>query len=113
MPMRVGFADQRRMMLEAELERIRSELPLLGIERAYLIGRFANGEVGPETGLDLLIVQRTDEPFHRRADFFTNHVVPRLDVSWFVYTPEEFEHLEDGDPLVRDALRLGEEIYAA
>lgn len=113
MPIRLGFADQRRKMLEAELERFRAELPTLGIERAYLIGDFASGKADPETGLELVIVQSTEESFHRRPDFFTNHLLPRLGVDWFVYTPAEFEELGDRDPVIREALRLGEEIYDA
>ncbi len=113
MPMRVGFASQRRTMLEAEVERFREELPVLGIERAYLIGDLASGKVGPKTGLELLIVQQTDQPFHRRPDFFTNHLLPRMATTWLVYTPEEFNELQARDRLIREALRIGEEIYAA
>ena len=113
MPMRLGFGDQRRMMLEAELERYRAELPTLGIERAFLIGEFAMGDAGPETGLEILIVQKTDEPFHRRPDFFTNHLLPRVGVEWYVYTPEEFEALQDDDPVLLHAQRVGDELYAA
>lgn len=113
MPMRIGFGKSRRMMLEAELERYRAEIPTLGIIRAILLGEMAMGEVGAETGLEILIVQQTEEPFHRRGDFFTNHLLPRLSVEWYVYTPDEFEELSDIDPVLIHAQRVGDELYAA
>ena len=71
MPMMFGFGGQRKQMLEAELQRFIEEMPQLGMEAMYLIGPFARGEVDPATVLDLIVVQETDQPPHRRADFWT------------------------------------------
>lgn len=108
-----GFARQRKALLDAELQRIVAEFSTLGIQRAMLTGDFAEGRVGPETGLEILVIQQTDRPFHRRPDFFTSHVIPRVAVRWWVYAPEEFEEFASEDPVIRQAMRIGEELYAA
>ncbi len=110
MPMMFGFAQQRRQLLEAELQRILSDLSLFGARRVYLTGDLAAGRVGPETALELVIVQATGEPFHRRPDFWVTHLRPRLATRFIVYTPEEFEALESEDPLLRWAVHQGEMI---
>ncbi|MBA2447293.1 MAG: hypothetical protein H0V51_04635 [Chloroflexi bacterium] len=110
MPMMFGFSGQRRQLLEAELRRIAAELPRLGALRAYLVGALPLGSVDPETELELLVVQPTDEPFHRRADFWVNHLRPRVGTRFLVYTPEELEALADVDPLLREAQRIGEAV---
>jgi len=110
MPMMYGFAAQRKQMLEAELERLRIEMPPLGAMRVALTGDLAVSRVTPETALELVIVQVTDEPFHRRSDFWVTHLRPRLDTSYFVYTPEEYEELVDTDLLLMAVERDGEVI---
>ncbi|HIK98002.1 MAG TPA: hypothetical protein EYG13_00440 [Dehalococcoidia bacterium] len=110
MPMMYGFAQQRKQLLEVELERLRNEMPQLGAMRVALTGDLVMGHVTPETPLELVVVQMTDEPFHRRADFWTTHLRPRIDTSFFVYTPEEYEELADSDPVLVAVEREGEVI---
>ena len=86
MPMMFGFARQRRQLLEAELERFTSEMPPFGAYRAYLIGDVAKGNIQPDTELDLVLVQDTNEPFHRRADFWVTHLRPSVGTRFLVYT---------------------------
>jgi hypothetical protein len=107
MPMMFGFVQQRRQMLEAELQRITPELQPFGALRAYLVGDLPRDIVHPDTELELLIVQETDAPFHRRADFWTAHLRPQVGTRFLVYTPQELEELEQVDPLILDAQRLG------
>lgn len=111
MPMMFGFSAQRRQMLEAELVRVAEELPAFGSLRMHVIGDFARHEVRVDTPLELVIVHPTDEPYRRRADFFVDHLRPRLDIRFHVYTPEEFEQLVDEDPLLIDAIALGEPVF--
>ena len=81
---------------------------VFGARRVYLTGDLAVGRVGPETALELVIVQATVEPFHRRPDFWVTHLRPRVATRFIVYTPEEFESLEAEDPLLRLAVYQGE-----
>ena len=102
-----GFAAHRRDQLDAELRRMSEELPKLGVQRAYLTGGFAQGAVDHETSLDLVLVHETAEPYHRRADFFTTHLRPRVGANFAVYTPAEFDRYEHDDPLLIAAIRSG------
>ena len=111
MPIMIGFSQHRRQLLEAELRRALEEMPQLGAERIYLTGGMALGHVGPETELELVIVQRTDEPFHRRADFWASHLRPRVATRYTVYTPDEVDSLAETDPLLISALAYGEPVH--
>ncbi len=111
MPMMVGFAEQRRMMLEAEFVRFVEELPSLGVERLYVTGDFGEHVVRSDTPLEVVVVHSTAEPWRRRADFFVDHLRPRVETRFHVYTPEEFAELADGDPLLARARAIGEPAY--
>lgn len=106
--MMIGFSRQRRQLLEAELQRLVTELPPLGVRRMYLTGELARGAAGPDTELELVIVQETDERFHRRPDFFVSHVRPRIATRFLVFTPPEFEQLQGEDPVLMAAVQTGE-----
>ena len=110
MPIMIGFARQRQQLIEAEIARMAEELPKLGVLRAWVTGEFARGRVGPDTPLDLVVVHDTPQPPHRRPDFFVDHLRPRLDTRFAVYTPEEAETLEGADRVLSEAARLGEPI---
>ncbi len=111
MPMMYGFGVQRRQMLETELKRFVDEMPQLGMETMFLVGPFARGDIGPGTVLDLVLVQETNEPIHRRADFWTTHLRPQLGVNFYVYTRDELENPPSPDPLLHDAFNNGERVY--
>jgi hypothetical protein len=111
MPMMYGFGAQRRQILEAELQRLVEEMPQLGMEAMYLVGPFARGEIGPDTVLDLVVIQETNDPVHRRADFWTTHLRPRIGINFFVYTRDEFENPQGGDRLLHDAANNGERVH--
>ena len=106
-----GFGAQRRQMLEVELQRFVAEMPQLGMETMFLIGPFARGVVTADTVLDLVIVQETDEPPHRRSDFWTTHLRPRIGINFYVYTPDEFENNLEDDLLLQHAFSIGERVY--
>jgi hypothetical protein len=111
MPMMFGFAQHRRQLLEGELARMLPELAPFGALRAYLVGVLARGTVGPESELELVLVQETAEPFRRRPDFWTAHLRPKCGTRFLVYTPEEFETLADEDPILLAAQRWGEALF--
>jgi hypothetical protein len=108
MPMMFGFADQRRQLLAAELERIMVDMRVFGALRMYVTGDYGAGCVKADTELELVIVQITDAPFHRRPDFWVTHLRPRLGTRFIVYTPEEFETHSGSDLVLMEAERIGE-----
>jgi hypothetical protein len=110
MPMMFGFSDHRRQLLEAEARRFAVEAPPFGALAAWIVGDLARGKVGPETELELVIVQATDEPFQRRGEFWEAHLRPRVGTRYLVFTPEEVDELGDVDPLLREAQTAGEPV---
>ena len=62
----------------------------------------------PETELELVIVQETDEPFQRRGEFWESHLRPRVGTRYLVFTPEQADELAEGDFLLRGAITSGE-----
>ena len=111
MPFRMGFTRFRREALAAELERISAMFPQLGVQRAIVIGDVAAGRVGPESTLELIMVQDIPGSFPRRMDFFTSHLAPSVATVFYVYTPEEFQALQESSPFLRAALGRGRTVY--
>jgi hypothetical protein len=108
MPMMFGFAEHRRQLLEAEARRFAEEAPPFGAMAAWIVGDMARGQVGPETELEIVIVQMTDEPFQRRGDFWESHLRPRVGTRYLVYTPDEMDEHGEVDPLLIEAMTRGE-----
>ena len=113
MPMRVGFIQFRRQMLERQLDEMMAVLPTLGIHKAILIGDLVSGDFSPSSSLDLVFVHDTDQPFGRRADFFSYHIGSQVGMTAQVYTPAEFEQLQDARPALYAAGQRGRIIYDA
>ena len=113
MPMRVGFIEFRKQMLERELGTITAMLPQLGIEKAILIGDMVTEDYRPDSRIDLVIVHDIDRAFGRRADFFSFHLGSAVAVDTQVYTPEEFETLKDTLPALHAACEKGRVIFDA
>jgi len=113
MPMRIGFTNFRQQMLERELDRIIETMPILGIEKAILVGDMVTGKYSPDSRIDLVIVHQTDRCFGRRADFFSYHLNSSVAVDTQVYTPEEFEALQETNPTLKLAVEKGREIFHA
>lgn len=112
MPMMFRFAEQRRELLRAEFLRIAGELPALGAIRFWPAGDLAEEHVGPGSELEIVLIQETDLPFHRRADFFTSHLRPTVGTRFLVYTPDEADALADDDRLLARAIQLGDAVQA-
>src|SRR5437867_11820925 len=86
-----GAGERRRRRLEADLERIVTALPGLGVRRAILFGSLARGDVGGQSDLDLIFIADTRERFPERCRRFYETLEPRVGMDVLVYTLEEFE----------------------
>ena len=111
-PMMFGFGQQRKQMLESELRRFVDEMPPLGMTRLILVGDLVSYRGnGHASEIELIVVQETDEPFHRRADFWVTHLRPAVAASFYVYTEVEFAEMQDIDPLLIHAQHYGDSLY--
>ena len=113
MPVRIGFTQLRKKMLERELENIIGLLPQLGVEKVILTGDMITEDFSPDSRIDLIVVHKTDQAFVRRADFFSYHLGSFVAVDTQVYTPEEFETLQHTLPTLRAACQKGRVIFDA
>jgi len=61
------------------------------VECAYVFGSAAIGNFSRHSDIDLILIQKTKQPFTERALDFKDllDIYPRLDL--LVYTPDEFE----------------------
>ncbi len=107
MPVRVGFSQHRRGLLDKELDRILEALPRLAVHKAILIGSLATPDTGPSSDINLIIVHETEAKFTQRMDFFTSHLDPTVAINFLVYTPEEFEQIKDSNPYIKNAIQKG------
>ena len=113
MPVRVGFSRFRKEMLERELETIQEILPQLGVEKVILTGDMVSEDYQPDSRIDLIVIHKTDMTFGRRADFFSYHLNTGVAVDYQVYTPEEFNELEEKLPVLSQACKTGRVIFEA
>lgn len=86
-------------------------------ERIVLFGSWAYGAPSEESDVDVLIVKRTDQPFHRRWAQVCQLVQPLvkgIDFSPFVMTPEEVAQRQRArDPFLEEIFARGATLYAA
>ena len=113
MPVRVGFSRYRKEILERELESITQVLPILGVEKVILTGDMVTEDYSPDSQIELIVVHKTDLSFGRRADFFSYHLDTAVAVDTQVYTPEEFENLQETLPALNHACKNGRVIFDA
>ena len=113
MPVRVGFSRYRKEILERELGTIMEIFPILGVEKVILTGDMATEDYAPDSRIELIVVQNTDLSFGRRADFFSYHLNTGVAVDTQVYTPEEFEILQESLPALHRACKEGRVIFDA
>ena len=113
MPVRVGFSRFRKEMLERELETVLEILPMMGVEKVILTGDMVSEDYKPDSQIELIIVQKTDLPFGRRADFWSYHLNTGVAVDAQVYTPEEFDELVEKLPVLNQACKTGRVIFEA
>ncbi len=83
-------------------------------EKIILFGSWAWGTPGPDSDVDLLIVQKTEGSARKVAQEISGSIFPRpfpLDV--IVYSPERLEErIQLGDFFVRKVLSEGRMLYA-
>ncbi len=86
-------------------------------EKIILFGSWAYGVPSEESDVDVLIIKRTDQPFHKRWAEVYRIVSPLgrgVDFSPFVMTPEEvLSRQRARDPFIEEILMRGKTLYAA
>jgi predicted nucleotidyltransferase len=111
MPAIFGVDEKRKAELEAELARALELLPSYDVERAYLVGSLARGDVRRTSDIDLVVVQDTGVKFVNRLNDFLVALAPRVGFDLLVYTPAEFEAMRSRPGFVSSAVKRGRLVY--
>ena len=107
-------AEQRKVLLERELERIVHHLvERYDPEKIILFGSLAQGNVHEWSDVDLAIIKGTDKKFLDRIEEVLLLVQPTVGLNVVVYTPEEVKRMIDEDHyfFVDEILGKGEVLY--
>ncbi len=85
-------------------------------EKIILFGSYAWGNPGPDSDIDLLVIQNTTTPWRERAGnirtSLMDYIVP---IDILVYTPKEVEHSikVNRNLFIEDVVTNGTTLYAA
>ena len=111
MPYIIGVDEKRKAKLEDELNRIIALLPKYDVEKAYLIGSLARGDVCRTSDIDLVVVKETNEKFVNRMNDFLMELGPKVGLDLLVYTPAEFIEMLGRSNFLAQAIKNGRVIY--
>lgn len=103
--------EKRKELLETELGRILDILKTLDIEKVILFGSLVSNNVSSTSDIDLVIIQKTEKRFLERLEDIYTVIKPRVAVDILVYTPEEFEKLQEESSFIRRILKEGRVLY--
>jgi predicted nucleotidyltransferase len=104
---------KRHEKLHAELARAVDELKKMGAERIVLIGSMAEGNTGPFSDIDLVVVMPTQERFLDRLKAAYGRIQPSVAMDILVYSPQELDDLRKTSAFIFHALEKGRILYAA
>ena len=79
------------------------------VEKIILFGSYARGDMDEYSDIDLIVIKKTNKGFVERLG-----EVPSLPLhaDVFVYTPEEFKHMQENEnPFIVHALQHAKILY--
>ncbi len=107
------MAGARREKIRQELERLRGILASHpAVIKVIVFGSAVRGGPLAVNDIDLIIVGHIQGRFLERLDKMYRLLQPRLACDLLVYTPEEFERLQNESTFVARAVREGVCLYA-
>ena len=111
MPIVFGFSNHRKNCLENELSKFSNDSKQLGAKSLAVFGDFTLSKISPDTSLDLLIIQETEEEFINRDEFWITHLRPSVHTRFFVYTPEEYKQFSNNNYVINNIKNSMEIIF--
>lgn len=80
-------------------------------EKIILFGSYASGQTTKDSDVDLVVVKKTDQPFHERQKQIRLMLKTTTPVDIFVLTPEEFEQAKQDNLFIQEISKSGKVIY--
>lgn len=94
------------------VKNIIDQLKPFDADMIILFGSYATGDYRKDSDVDLLIIKKTDKPFHDRQVEARMLLRTKTPVDVFVFTPEEFEIAKQNNPLIKEAVETGTVVYS-
>lgn len=85
----------------------------MGAERIILIGSMADGDIGPCSDIDLVVVMQTEERFLDRLKEAYGRIRPAVAMDILIYSPHEIDAMRGSSAFLCHALENGRVLYAA
>jgi predicted nucleotidyltransferase len=104
-------AQERKQLLDREIERYVPVLIRLGARKIILVGSLATNRVHALSDVDLIVVLETGERFLDRLERLHEALDPQVALDLFVYTPGEFEEMQRWSSFLDHALANGKVLY--
>jgi predicted nucleotidyltransferase len=105
--------EERRRLLQSEIDRYLPILIRLGARKVVLIGSLASGVVHEMSDLDLIVILETPERFLDRLERLWDALDPRVSLDLLVYTPPELDDLKTWSSFIDQALKTGKVLHDA
>lgn len=80
--------------------------------KIILFGSLVNGEVHDFSDIDLIVVKESDKSFYERLEEVILLTMPKVGADILVYTPEEFESVQDRLFFEEEVIKKGKVIYS-
>jgi predicted nucleotidyltransferase len=102
----------RREDIYRELQRFVARLRAeLSVERVYLFGSFARGDIHEGSDIDLIIIGDFIERFQERIFRVLELNDENLPIEPLCYSPDELEAMiQEGNPFILEVLNTGREL---
>lgn len=80
-------------------------------EKIILFGSLANGNIHEFSDIDLIVIKDSEKTFYERLKEVILLTMPSVAADIFVYTPQEFESIQDRLFIQEEVLKKGKVIY--
>ena len=80
--------------------------------KVILFGSLVSGEVHDFSDIDLIIVKDSDKSFYERLEEVILLTMPKVGADILVYTPQEFESIQDRLFFEEEIIKKGKVIYS-
>lgn len=81
--------------------------------KVILFGSLANGNIHEFSDIDLVIIKDSDKSFYERLEEIAQIAQPNVGADILVYTPQEFESIQDRLFIKEEIIKKGKIIYDA
>lgn len=82
-------------------------------QKVILFGSLVTGNIHDFSDIDLIVIKDSDKTFYERLEEVILLTMPNVGADILVYTPQEFESIQDRLFIQEEVLKKGKVIYDA